>query len=83
MATLVRYIIAGDEVVAIFPQLKYNKRLYGNDMVTSYTHIGQHSACHVEWANDRKLHPLATNEQYADLHNELIGIGYELKICKH
>ena len=36
------------EVIAIFPNNLYSEVLYGNTMVDSYMHIGQHSACSVE-----------------------------------
>lgn len=79
MATLVRFVTHSNEVTAIFPQLKYNKRLYGNDMLTCYAHIGQHSSCSKEWLNETQK---ATPEQYANLKTELEQIGYVLKICK-
>jgi hypothetical protein len=86
MSTLVRFIVSKtfyrDEVVAIFPQLKYNKRLYGNSELVCYAHIGQHSSCRKEWAYDKK-HKLATPDQYKDLKKELKDAGYILKVCKN
>lgn len=52
MATLVKFLKKDDEIFAFFPQLNYNKRLYGNEIKTSYAHIGQHSACAKEYANE-------------------------------
>jgi len=66
------------EVFAYFPQLNYNKRLYGNSMKTSYQHIGQHSCCSKEYANATP----ATENEYLELKRELESIGYNLKICK-
>lgn len=42
-----------------------------------YSHIGQHSGCHPDYANECKP---ATPEQYADLKKELEGLGYNLEI---
>lgn len=47
------------------------------DMRTCYAHIGQHSACSPEYANQCKQ---ATKTQYTDLYNELISIGYNIEI---
>ncbi len=84
MATLVKFridepISEYPEVFAFFPQLNYNKRLYGNDMKTSYAHIGQHSACCKDYANDSRA---ANEAEYMTLKQELESIGYNLKICK-
>lgn len=82
MATLVRFVYDKDsgEVVAVFPQLKYNRKLYGERMLVCYAHIGQHSSCVKDWAYD-KNRPLATPQQYAELKKELENIGYKLKVC--
>jgi hypothetical protein len=44
---------------------------------TCYSHIGQHSACSPEYANESRE---ATPEEYADLKAELESIGYDLQI---
>jgi hypothetical protein len=82
--TLVKFLIneIGDReytktVYAYFPQLKFNKSLYYNTMNTSYSHIGQHSACHIDYAKQSRE---ATKQEYKDLYEELISIGYEVKI---
>lgn len=85
MATLVKFVKETDgdfkgTVVAIFPQLKFNKALYGNNCVMSYAHVGQHSAAGLEWAN--KMTEPATEDEYLPLKQELESIGYNLKICK-
>lgn len=81
MATLVKFVKdETGEVTAIFPQLKCNKRLYGNDMLVSYAHCGQHSAAHKDWIKETTK---ANSFEYADLKFELQNIGYNLKICKH
>jgi len=65
----------GDEVIAIFPNNLYSEVLYGNTMVDSYMHIGQHSACSVELLDGLQD---ASEEQYKDLKIELEEIGYNL-----
>jgi len=91
MATLVKFRIdkpelqSSDgltfrEVTAIFPQLKFNKRIYGNDMLTCYAHLGQHSSAHIEWVNECTIP--ANESEYIGLKRELESIGYNLKICK-
>lgn len=62
-------------VFAFFP----NENYFGNghtefrEMFTSYAHIGQHSACHIDYANECKEAPI---NEYWDLLQELIGQGY-------
>lgn len=76
--TQVKFLIEKDseqDVFAYFPE----ERVYPNEqkLRTSYAHIGQHSACHEDYANDCQP---ATPEQYADLRAELESIGYNLEI---
>lgn len=78
--TLVKFRKDEAGVTAVFPQLKYNKRLYGNDMVSCYAHVGQHSGASIEWVNESTTP--ATEADYNDLKQELESIGYDLKICK-
>lgn len=66
-----------DEVVAIFPNILYSEVLYGSEMITCYMHIGQHSACDVEFADGLED---ASFEEYKDLKNELENIGYNLEL---
>jgi hypothetical protein len=78
MATLVRFLKDGENgVFAYFPQLNYNKHLYGNTMKTGYAHIGQHSAVAVGYATDQKE---CQEAEYLPLASELTSIGYNLKI---
>ena len=81
MATLVKFLYneKNKDLFAFFPQLNYNKELYGLGMKTCYAHVGQHSSCSIEYA---KASIKATPEQYRDLLNELVSIGYDLKVCK-
>ena len=39
-------------VFAYFPKMFYNKELYKTTF-TSYSHIGQHSGCHEDYANEK------------------------------
>ena len=66
-----------DEVIAIFPNNLYSEVLYGNTMVDSYMHVGQHSACSVELIDELED---ASEEEYKDLKNELEQIGYNLDL---
>lgn len=79
--TAVKFLIEkpeGDlpcQVFAFFPNDIYTHTSRGT--FTSYAHVGQHSPCHIDYANECKE---ATPEQYADLKSELESIGYKLKV---
>ena len=63
----------GEGVFAFFPEMVHN-----GPFMTSYAHIGQHSACSPEYAKECKE---ATQDQYRELLTELTLIGYtNLKI---
>ena len=62
-------------VFAFFPEERYNT--IENGTFTCYAHIGQHSACHIDYAKQCEK---ATPEQYADLKKELESIGYVLEV---
>lgn len=64
----------GQDVFAFFPNEKYNSN---PKLFESYSHIGQHSACHIDYANKCLQ---ASPEQYSDLEKELTQIGYNLNI---
>ena len=70
--TKVKFLLekVGGGVFAYFPELKFDSS--GN--MTSYSHIGQHSACHPDYANSCKE---ANESQYKDLLKELEGQGYD------
>jgi hypothetical protein len=59
-------------VFAYFPELEFS-----NVQRTCYAHIGQHSACHPDYARECKE---ASVKQYFDLYEELLSIGYDLKV---
>jgi len=79
MATLVKFLKEDDgNILAVFPQLNYNKRLYGNKLKLAYVHMGQHTSCSLEYA---KTCNMATSKQYTNLLTELKQQGYtELKV---
>ena len=63
-----------NEVVAVMPEVPYNRAL-----TTCYQHVGQHGSCDDGWIRaQRKSRP----EEYADLLEELISIGYDVTIVK-
>lgn len=61
------------DVIAILPYEIATKQGH----VSSYMHIGQHSAASLDVIGDTKL---ATPEQYAELQKELESIGYVMDI---
>ena len=63
---------------AFFTESLYSiSPVYEGKMFDCYAHIGQHSSCHIDYANECKE---ATKEQYLDLVKELESIGYDLLI---
>jgi len=67
------YDKVGNDVFAYFPEMVHNFNGYRPDNMTCYSHIGQHSACHPDYANQCKEAPI---NEYLDLLNELISEGY-------
>lgn len=80
-ATLVKFFVEEGEVLAVFPQSNYNKRLYGNTAKNCYRHVGQHGRADTDYY---KALQKATPEQFADLKRELESYpyNYNLKVCK-
>lgn len=83
MATLVKFLKKDhadgyEDLYAYFPQLNYNKKLYGNTQKMCYCEVGQHSSIHVDYAKDSVI---ASLKEYKDLLKELKKIGYaDLKV---
>lgn len=79
--TKVQFLIErdGDDVFAYFPKMKYHAKGHPQYRVinSSYSRIGQHSACHEDYA---RFCNKATPEQYQSLREELESIGYKLHI---
>lgn len=59
-------------VFAFFPDERYNS--FEPGMFLSYAHIGQHSGCHIDYANECKE---ASKEDYLPLLKELKAQGYD------
>lgn len=59
--------------VAFFPEEKYN-----DEFIWCYAHVGQHSGACKDYMDE--LQP-ATPEEYQDLLDELISIGYDVEVC--
>jgi hypothetical protein len=75
--TKVIFLIEKDsdnEVFAFFNEEMHNWIGLNKPNFYSYSHIGQHSSCSVEYANECKE---AEYYQYQDLLKELISIGYK------
>lgn len=66
-----------DTVFAFFPCEHYNHDL---SLRTCYAHVGQHSACAIDYANGKRI---AKEEDYKALKNELEGIGYKLNVLNY
>lgn len=62
------------DVFAYFPDENYDEK---GTYKTGYSHIGQHSAVHPQYAAESRP---ATPEEYADLKAELESVGYNLAI---
>lgn len=75
--TKVKFLIEKPEgdlpcnVFAFFPEIKGNNQ---PGMFSCYAHIGQHSACHIDYAKECKE---AQINEYWPLLQELIGQGYD------
>ena len=80
MATLVKFRVhpVNGDTFAFFPQLVFSFNGYRKNH-TSYSHIGQHSACNVDYVKECRP---ANESEYLLLKRELEQIGYTLKVCK-
>ncbi len=63
-----------EDLFAFFPEENFSKE---GIFKKAYSKVGQHSACHPNYAKESIK---ATPEQYKELKEELISIGYNLKI---
>lgn len=66
-----------NDLFAFFPDDKYNA---DPALFTSYSHVGQHSACHIDYVKESRP---ATPEEYNDLKLELESLGYNLEVVNH
>lgn len=71
------------EVNAIFPE-EIQAVVNGAKHYLGYAHIGQHTEIHEDFLKDGKVgkHKVntASEEEYKDLYNELVSIGYDLTV---
>jgi hypothetical protein len=81
--TKVKFLIERDEFIGdkniggdVFAYFPFEFFSFGVTR-TCYSHIGQHSCCHPDYAKECKE---ATKEQYQALKAELESIGYRLKV---
>ena len=63
------------EILAVFPYISYR-----NYKILCYAHMGQHSEC--TWPYVLEQTKKAKPEEYKDLYNELVSIGYQLRILQ-
>ncbi len=61
------------DVFAYLPEMVHSFNGYRPDNMTCYSHVGQHSACHPDYANECREAPI---NEYWPLLQELIGQGY-------
>jgi len=74
---------AQEEINAIFPE-EVQAVVNGAKHYLGYAHIGQHTEIHEDFLTDGKVgeHTVktATKEEYLELYNELLSIGYDLEV---
>lgn len=63
------------DIFAFFPKENYS---HDPKVKTSYAHIGQHSACHIDYLKQCTI--VKDPGEYKNLFNELENIGYKLKV---
>jgi hypothetical protein len=64
---------ANQDLFAFFPYEEFDNKCNK----TAYSHIGQHSGCHPDYAIKSRE---ATLEEYKSLKTELEGLGYNLEV---
>jgi hypothetical protein len=74
MKTKVKFLYheKNEDLMAYFPY-----ETWCDNTKSCYSHIGQHSACHPNYAKECRE---ATMLEYLDLFNELQSIGYKLEL---
>ena len=65
------------EIIALFPNDYYYSE-EDKDTISSYMHIGQHSGA--SYTHVIKTTKPALEDEYKDLYNELLNIGYNLNV---
>jgi hypothetical protein len=67
----------GGDIIALFPHEDYNN---DGSLCLSYQHVGQHAGA--DYNACMKITVPATEQEYKPLLNELVKIGYDLKVQK-
>ncbi len=70
-------IVNSNRILAVFPEILAATANYPY-LSLSYEHIGQHGAC--DYKGILQVTTPATPDEYADLHQELTAIGYNLVV---
>lgn len=66
------------DIIALFPDIPAD---YAGLYCDSYMHVGQHGSANYDLI--LKSSVLATPEEYKELYDELVKVGYDdLKVCK-
>ena len=67
---------SNNEIIALFPEICVDNTGYN---CQSYIHVGQHGAASPYLVHTTKL---ATPTEYKSLYDELVKLGYDMKIIK-
>ena len=71
---------AGGGIIALFPGLNDETGHANRGMCMSYEHVGQHGEC--DYEHVIRMTVPADDAEFEDLYNELVGIGYDLRVVK-
>lgn len=66
-------------ILAVFPDMPKERNGYRNDLLSCYSHVGQHSTCAPEYLEALHVRQ-ASESEYKDLKEELESIGYRLVV---
>jgi len=66
------------DVVALFPDEKYDRDRSGHNYCWSYMHVGQHGSADYHYVVSQSI--LAKPEEYQELKKELEDRGYDLVV---
>lgn len=67
-------------IIALFPGLNDETGYANRGMCMSYMHIGQHGEA--DYEHVIRMTVPAEDTEYEDLYEELLGLGYDLKVVK-
>ena len=66
------------DILAVFIEEKFNEKLYGKNVLTCYSHLGQHSSVSLKFLELCEI--CNDSEAYKHLVSELEDQGYNLEI---